>query len=69
MKEIKGYLLQKLKMIGQPVLMTFLPKKIIIFKIGEIFENSEKDGNCDIDITAPMNLGTTDMHGKAINKR
>lgn len=36
--------------------MTFLPKKIIIFKIGAIFENSEKDGNYDIDITAPINL-------------
>lgn len=45
--------------------MTFLPKKIIIFKIRAIFENSEKDGNCDIDITAPINL----LHGKAINKR
>lgn len=43
-------------MIGQPVLMKFLPKKIIIFKIGAIFENSEKDGYCDIDITVPINL-------------
>lgn len=41
--------------------MTFLPKKIIIFIIGAIFENSEKDGNCDIDITAPMNLLQTCM--------
>lgn len=43
-------------MIGQPDLMTFLPKKIIIFKIWAIFENSEKDGYCDIYITAPINL-------------
>lgn len=48
-------------MIGQPDLMTFLPKKIIIFKIRAIFENSEKDGNCDVDITAPINLQQTCM--------